>query len=170
MKALGFLAPNQVLSHLDEPAVRSAQARLKSSMNAKQRERFFPEVETFSDMKKNVANFDAKKQPFACGQFVYRDVQPGAFAKGSDIKRGEVFIITKIEKSLNITRYYLMNLNKVAQTGSYYGASLRHVPEKAHPTEETSFRIKNVIKFGMHQGVPSALVQWENYGNLPIIL
>ena len=52
---------------------------------------------------------------------------------------------------------------------SYYGVSLHQVPEKAKPTEETSFRIKKIIKKGMHNSVPSVLVQWENYGEPPLI-
>jgi len=51
-------------------------------------------------------------------------------------------------------------------SASYYGINLHLVPDKAKPTEETSFRIKKILKKGMHNGVPSVFVQWENYGEL----
>ena len=165
MKALGWMAPNQIQSGLDEPELRAEKEKLASSMNPKQRERFFPQVETFSKMVENVSTFDQQKQPFSCGQFVYKDVLPGAFAKGTDSKRGEVFIITQIEKGKDIPRYHLINLNKVKQTGTYYAASLHHVPKIAHPSEETSYRIKKIIKHRTINGVKMVLVQWENYNH-----
>jgi len=118
MKALGFLAPNQVQSGLDEPQVRAAKAELASKMNPKQRERFFPETETYSDMLRNVATFDSKSQTFSCGQFVYKDIVPDKLAKSTDNKRGEVFIVSEIIKSKNIPRYKLINLNKVELPGT----------------------------------------------------
>ena len=117
MKALGFLAPNQVQTGLDEPKLRAAKAELAAKMNPKQRERFFPQPETFTAMLRNVATFDSKKQPFSCGDFVYKDVIPGALAKSTDNQRGEIFIISEILKSKDIPRYKLLNLNKVQLPG-----------------------------------------------------
>lgn len=118
MKALGFLAPNQIQSGLDEPAVREARAELAARMNSKQKARFFPEPETFTDMQRNVETFDAKVQPFNCGDFVYLDLVAKKLQKSTDQKRGEVFIISEIIKSANIPRYKLLNLNKVELPGT----------------------------------------------------
>ena len=132
--SLGYLAPAEVKSALDEPMVRNAQQQLAKKMTDKQQNRYFPKPNSFQDMIKASLKDD---QPFHKGDFVYLDKIPKALAKGTDEKRGEIFIVSQVQKKIPV-RYLLLNLKFEKVGTSYYTSNLRMVPEEFRPTSATS--------------------------------
>jgi hypothetical protein len=144
--SLGNLKPNDVQSPLDEPKVRKAQEELASNMTIKQKNKYFPVIDTYKSNIINEQNYDSEKQPFKVGDFVYRSKIPGPLYKGSEEnKRDEIFIIQKIATNRNVKRYYLLNLNEKQEPSSYYAANLKLVPLKAQPTEKTAYRVDYIM-------------------------
>jgi hypothetical protein len=167
MKALGFMSPNQIQSGLDEPAVREAKLALANKMNPKQRDRFFPEPMTYTQMMSNKKKFDSTQQKYHVGSFVYVDKVAGPLTKASEEqKRGQVYIVSEIIKTATFPRYKLINLLKVHLPASVYGSNLQPVPKVAWPSETTSYRVEKIIKYGQHNGVDSVYIKWQNYGKV----
>lgn len=138
--SLGYLAPAEVRSPLDEPKVRLAQARLAAKMSQKQRDRYFPKPDSYQDMLRRGKQYDQTVQPFRSGDFCYKDVIRKAFTKGTDEKRGEIFIVDEVIKNRSVKRYKLLNLNFKPVVGSYYEQNLRKVPTAACPTSPDFFK------------------------------
>ena len=179
--SLGYLAPAEVQSPLDEPRVRLAQARLAAKMTQKQSERYFPKPDSYHDMIQEAKQYDQTVQPFRSGDFCYKDVIKKAFTKGTDQKRGEIFIINEVIKNRSVKRYKLLNINFKPIVGSYYKQNLRKVPLAACPTSPGFFRCANrdvlpplwvltlfcfrveyIVRFEERDGIDSALVKWCN--------
>lgn len=138
--SIGYLAPNDIKTRLDEPRVRLAQQKLAAKMSQKQRERYFPRKDSFREMVKLSKEYDQKDQKFPVGCFVYLDIIKSPFEKstGSE-KRGQVFIVETVIKNRSIKRFKLMNLDFKILPGTFYEQNLRKVPPAAHPTNPKSY-------------------------------
>lgn len=110
-------------------------------MTPKQRLRYFAPEDSYKEMLRSSQAFENEKQPFKKGDFVYRDYLPkGAFAKGTDEKRGQIFIIDEVLKDRKVKRYKLLNLDFKPVLGSCYKENLRKVPVAARPTSTDFFK------------------------------
>jgi hypothetical protein len=134
------LSPADIKSPLDEYLVRDARDKLAAVMSPRQKERYFAPPESYKTLLENVKKFDAKPQDINVGSFVYLDKPKKAFAKGSDQKRGQVFIVYEILKDQNVPRYELMDLAFKKLTSSVYRQNLRVVPPSGRPnSDQTDF-------------------------------
>lgn len=127
--SIGYLSPADVKSVLDEPMVREAQLKLAAKMTEKQQNRYFPRQHSYAEM---VEASLAPSLRFHKGDFVYLDKIQKSFSKGTDEKRGEIFLIDSVLKVLPV-RYKLLNLNFNVK-GDYYSQNLKMVPKEAWPT------------------------------------
>jgi hypothetical protein len=118
--SIGWLTPASIRTYLDEPRVRRAQQILARKMTPKERQRYFPQKDSFKDMVKRSGEFDKAPQPFALGDFVYLDKLAEAMTKGTEEKRGRIFVIIQILKEQRVVRYILADLAFKPVTGSVY--------------------------------------------------
>jgi hypothetical protein len=109
--------------------VRRAQEQLAKSMSEKQKNRYFPEKDTYKDLVKRAAGvYDTLPKAFSPGDFVYLDlVATGGLRKGTDQKRGKVYVILEVLTGQKIVRYKLADLAFKPVTGSVYRQNLRKV-------------------------------------------
>jgi len=111
--SLGNLPPNSIQSALDEPRVRNAQKDLAAGMSLKQRQRYFPKIDSYNDMVAFAEKYH-KEQPHDLrpGVFVYLDYIPSAMTKATmSEKRGKVYIIKAVKYDKSVRLYKLMDLN-----------------------------------------------------------
>ncbi|HEY6438343.1 MAG TPA: hypothetical protein VIY47_17285, partial [Ignavibacteriaceae bacterium] len=94
------------------------------------------------------------------GDFCYRDETPKKFRKGTDEKRGVVYIIDRIVTNRSVKRYFLVNLNFKPQLGAVYSENIRKVPEAALPTSPESFVVEKIVKYVIRNGIEYALIKF----------
>jgi hypothetical protein len=137
---LGWLAPNDVQSSLDEPRVRQAIKVQAEKMTPKQREKYLPKPDSYKEMQEYAEKYETEEQLWRTGQFCYADKKPQAFNKATDEKRRQVFIINRILTNRKIKLFFLVDLQFKPVTGSFYSSNLRKVPTAGQPTSTDFYR------------------------------
>ena len=111
---------------------------------------------TLEESMKN-SNIQKRMPKYEVGQKVRISLHKRLFEKSSTAKWSEeVFFIDEINQNTRPITYLLKDYAGEKLTGGFY-------PEQLQPTDASIYRIEQVIKKRVKNGIHESLVKWEGY-------
>lgn len=146
LKAIGGVKPGDIKSPLDDPLI-------DEKMSS-------PKLPSPKEMDAQQRAYEADDKKLQVGQYVFADAKESLFDKSFEIKREQVFKITRILAEEKPVLYYLENLKGTPMQRAFYKSELRATRK---PGESDVYPIEKVIATRVRKGKKESLVKFRGY-------
>ena len=157
---LGLEKAESIHSLVDEPRIRVARKRYAETLSARQKKKLFPPYPTWKEMQKNS---QATESLFKVGDYCYLDnLRKSALSKSYHPQRLQIYLVTKVFRSIIPHQFELYNLLGEKKKGTYYAAQMRKTT--SDPADRKYWSISKVVRRKQIEKKVLFQCRYEGYG------